>query len=141
MKKIINGNLYNTESAKLIGDTISGSGVNDLRYYYEQLYLKKTGEFFLSGRGGPMTKYAVSVDQNSYSGGSKIFPLSYEEAKEWSEKHLTADEYEDVFGAVTEDETKGIITLYLQRSTIEKLRRQAQESGQGLSALVESKLS
>lgn len=141
MKKIINGKLYNTESAKLIGDTVSGSGVNDFRYYFEQLYLKKTGEFFLSGRGGPMTKYAVNIDDNTFSGGSKIFPLTYEEAKEWAEKHLTADEYEDVFGAVTEDETKSIITLYLTRSTIENLRRQAQESGQGLSALVESKLS
>ena len=141
MKKIINGKMYNTESAKNIGNTYGGGGVNDFRYYFETLYLKKTGEFFLAGRGGPMSKYSVQVEQNSWSGGSKIIPLTYLEAKEWAEKALTADEYEDVFGPVKEDDTKQIITLYLQRQTVESLRRQAQESGTGLSALIESKLS
>ena len=62
MKKIIEGKMYNTETATYIGryrtDTMSR---RDFRYLEEELYQKRTKEFFLCGEGGAMTKYAKVI--------------------------------------------------------------------------------
>jgi hypothetical protein len=71
--------------------------------FSETLYRKKTGEFFLYGEGGPMTKYAVAEGSNSWRGGSRIMPLSFHEAREWAEEHLSGEEYEAIFGKVVEE--------------------------------------
>ncbi|MFA5382195.1 MAG: hypothetical protein WC356_03445 [Candidatus Micrarchaeia archaeon] len=140
MKKIIEGKKYDTDTAKLIGENSNGGSWNDFRHFEEELYQKKTGEFFLHGKGGPMTKYSRQVEQNSTSGSEKIIPLSFQEAREWVESHMEAEEYENLFGKIEEDESKTIVTLYLTRGLIERLRRESQEKGVGLSALIESKL-
>lgn len=99
MKKIINGKKYDTDTAKAIGfDTNCAS---DFHYWYESLYIKKTGEYFLYGKGGPMSRYCEYIGDCQTS-GEKIIPMTVEEAKEWAEKHLTADEYEEIFGEVEE---------------------------------------
>ena len=100
MKKIINGKKYDTDTAKKIATHSRCHG--DFSDYSETLYLKKTGEFFLYGSGGPMSKYATPAGQNSWSGGSEIIPLSKEKAQKWAEKHLGVDEYETLFGEVEE---------------------------------------
>lgn len=103
MKKIINGKLYNTDTAKALGSYDNGLGDGDFYHFNETLYLKKTGEFFLYGFGGPMTYYAESIgDGNWRSGGEKIFPQTEAEAKKWVEDHLDADTYIEIFGEVEE---------------------------------------
>ena len=57
MKSIIDGKTYNTESAKLIAKNWNGLGKSDFCYLSEELYKKKTGEFFIFGKGGARTKY------------------------------------------------------------------------------------
>lgn len=101
MKKIINGKKYNTETAKCVGNGTSNCGVTDFRYFDESLYLKKTGEFFLHGKGGGMTKYAIEVC-GSMMGSEKIIPLSQQEARAWGERYLDVEKYEEVFGVVEE---------------------------------------
>ena len=59
---------------------------------------KKTGEFFLVGKGGAESKYAIEVQINQYSGGESIIPISEEQARKWSERYLTVDEYIVIFG-------------------------------------------
>jgi hypothetical protein len=105
MKKIINGKRYDTETAQLIGST-SYSNRTDFYFWREELYRKKTGEFFLYGEGGPASKYSRQIEQNSWSGGKKITPLTREEAQEWAEKYLDADEYEEVFGRIEEGKSQ-----------------------------------
>jgi hypothetical protein len=101
MKKIINGKLYNTSTATLIGS--AGYGYpGDFSHWREELYRKKTGEFFLYGEGGPMSKYSRKIGQNEWSGGEKIHPLTLKEAQKWAEEHLDIEEYEQVFGVVEE---------------------------------------
>ena len=100
MKKIINGKKYDTETAKLCAS--GGNGRSDFSRCYEELYRKKTGEYFIYGEGGPMSKYSRSIDQNSWSGGEDILPVTEAEAKEWAEKHCTVEEYEEIFGEVEE---------------------------------------
>ena len=101
MKKIINGKMYNTETARVVGGTGYGCP-SDLDYWKEELYRKKTGEFFLYGEGGPMSKYARYCGQNQWAGGEEIIPLNLEEAQEWAETYLSAEEYEEIFGACEE---------------------------------------
>lgn len=102
MKQIINGKKYDTATAKEVGYYYNNYSVGDFHYYRENLYKKRTGEFFLYGVGGPMSKYAVTEGNNGWSGGERITPLTEEEAREWVEKHLNTDEYEEIFGEVEE---------------------------------------
>lgn len=140
MVKIVKGRKYDSETAKEVGSYSNAGGWRDFSHYEETLYKKRTGEFFLHGAGGPMTRYAERVDQNSWSGGSDIIPLTYEDAREWAEKHLDADVYETEFGVVDEDGSRAALNLSLPISLIDSLRREAVEKNVTLSALVESKL-
>ncbi len=101
MKKIINGRRYDTETATEVGHDWNGR-CTDFYHWRETLYQKKTGEFFLLGEGGPLSKYGEACGSNTLSDGCKIIPLSYQEATAWAEEHLTGDEYEAIFGEVEE---------------------------------------
>ena len=102
MKRIINRKLYDTATAKEIGSYSNGYGAGDFHYLYEALYRKRTGEFFLYGSGGAMTKYRVECGNRCWSGSDDIIPCTEEEAMEWAEEHLDADTYMEVFGEVKE---------------------------------------
>ena len=136
MKKIINGKRYDTSTAKLCGSD-SYSNPRDFHYWHEELYRKNTGEFFLYGEGGPMSRYAESCGQNGWTGGERIIPLSYESAGKWAEVHIDVDEYERIFGEVAEDDSKLPIGFHLSASTIERLKRKAAMEDSGLSEIVE----
>lgn len=97
MKKIINGKLYNTETATELGDFWNGLSTSDFRNLSETLYRKKNGEFFLYGQGGAMTEYSQPVGDMT-GGGEKIIPFTEEQARNWAEKRLDADEYIEIFG-------------------------------------------
>ncbi len=137
MKKIINGKVYDTDTAKEQGSWGNGGTWRDFNHMEETLYRKKTGEFFLHGEGGPMTKYAQPAGQNSWSGGDRIMPMSYAEAREWAEEHLEAEEYEAIFGAVTEDESRVQVCYSLSAATVEIIKRKAAELGISASAYIE----
>ena len=101
MKKIINGKLYNTETAEYLGNHSYGFR-GDFRRIDEDLYRTKNGAFFLAGEGGGLTKYRVDCDGNGWRGGSDIIALSEEEARAWVEAYLDAKDYIEIFGAPEE---------------------------------------
>ena len=140
MKKIINGKVYDTDKAKEPGIYCSPGNWNDFNYYEETLYQKRTGEFFLFGKGGPMTRYAEAEGQNSWSGGRRIMPMSYDEAKKWAEENLDADEYESIFGAIDESGAKMTVTLSIDSGKWEAAKREAAKRGIGISEYIESLL-
>ena len=84
-----------------------------------------------------MTNYAEATGINSWSGGERIMPLSFAEAREWAEKHLDVDEYEAIFGAVTEDESRVQVCYSLSAATVETIKRRAAELGISASAYIE----
>ena len=139
MKKIINGKIYDTETAKVLGSD-SYSNPRDFHYWGETLYQKRTGEFFLYGEGGPMSRYAQSIDQNSWSGGEKIMPLSAARAREWAEEHLDADDYEAIFGIPDEDAEPVMLSVQITAELSARIRQAAAEAGQSLTAYIEQAL-
>lgn len=100
MKKVINGKMYNTATAERIGG-YQYSTPDKYDYASEDLYRKHTGEFFLHGAGGPLSDWA-DVQSNGAFDGCVIKPMTLDEAKQWSEKHLSGDKYVEVFGEVAE---------------------------------------
>jgi hypothetical protein len=105
MRKIIDNRVYDTDKAHEVGSWDNGAYTTDFGYVSESLYRKRTGEYFLLGEGGARTQYAVAEGQSSWSGGSRIMPMSYAEAIRWADKHLPAEDYEAEFG--TPDEGDG----------------------------------
>jgi len=140
MKKILSGKLYDTETARSLGsDSYRGSS-SDFSWWHEELYLKRTGEFFLYGEGGPMSRYARTIDQNSWSGGEKIMPLSPAKAREWAEEHLSADEYEAAFGLPDEDAEDVAISMRIPAALNAQIRQAAAEKGVSLTDYIVSRL-
>ncbi len=126
MNKVIRGKRYNTESAKLVGAWEANEPENSDFWEKEELYQKRSGEFFLVGQGGAQTQYARFSMAGESKPGIELRPIEPEEASDWAEEHLTADEYEALFGPVAEDGSRGRITLTLLNSTIDTVRREAQ---------------
>lgn len=96
MKKIINGKVYDTETAKKISHYWNGLGTNDFRNLSETLYKSPKGTYFLYGDGGAMTRWSES-NGNTTWGSSDIVVLSIDSAKEWLERHGSEDEYASEF--------------------------------------------
>lgn len=137
MKKIVNGKIYDTATAERVGSWSSNRSTSDFSYCSEDLYRKRTGEFFLHGEGGATSKYAVSCGNNEWGYGKQIIPLSYDAARKWAEEHLPADRYEAIFGEVGEDESRAAVTLSLSASAVQKAKRAAAQQGVSLSAYIE----
>lgn len=125
MKKIIKGKVYDTETAKKLGCYENMQDVRNFNHFEEELYRKKTGEFFLYGHGGPASKYSRRVEQNAWAGGEDIIPLDYNNARAWAEENLDADEYEYIFGAVDEESEDVLLTFKAPAALDRKLQDKA----------------
>ena len=125
-----------------MGKWSNGGGWRDFNHMEEVLYRKRTGEFFLYGEGGPMTKYAQSTGQNSWSGGDMIIPLTAAKAREWAEEHLDADEYAEIFGMPDEGtDEKATLCIQVPVALAARIRANATEAEQSLSAYITQTLS
>lgn len=103
MKRVINGKVYNTETATEICDTGSNGGISQSDFNYEDsyLYVTKKGNFFIAGEGGAMSRFSSSCGQNSYCGGEGIVVVSREEALELAERaEMDPDEIAEYFTIV-----------------------------------------
>ena len=103
MKAIINGFRYNTEKADLIGNYDNGLSCSDFSNWHAGLYVtSRSKNYFLAGAGGAMTSYSRPAG-NMFSGGSKIIPLTKEDAFEWAERYLSAEIVEEHFPDMIKD--------------------------------------
>lgn len=122
MKKNINGKIYDTKTASLLGTWINGYIQRDPRCVIEELYRKR----------------AVFVDGKGWKAGAKIIPLNYENARMWAEEHLRGDDYQEIFGEVAEDDSRTAFSISLSASAAEIARRAAAAAETSLSAYIES---
>lgn len=139
MKKIIKGKKYDTDTAEHLASCSHGAK-RDFAYYEEELYRKRTGEFFLYGYGHAASRYAVRV-MGDFGPGEDIVPLTYDEAREWAERELSADEYEEIFGEVSEDEELVAVTVRVPASAKAALDREASKTGRSRGEIVADLLS
>lgn len=137
MKKIINGKVYDTQTAKEVGRWQSSYPMNDFHYYHEQLFKKKTGEFFLYGSGNAASPYSESCGMNEWCGGSKIIPLSFREAQEWTEKHLDGEEYCEIFGEPDEAAEDVLLGVRVSAAAAHKLKELSMMTGRSQNKIIE----
>lgn len=136
MKRVISGRLYDTETAREVAGW-SDRDPGDFRHVEETLYRKRTGEYFLHGYGGPMTRYGERERCGDGIGyGSAITPLTYDEAREWAEGHMGADEYQDEFGPASEGEVAHL-HLAVSEAARRALDSEASRTGETRSAIVD----
>lgn len=100
MKRVIGGKLYDTETAECVHEWSNGYFRNDFHHCEEALYKTAKGAWFLSGEGGPLSKYAEHVGNESH-GGDGIQVLTGEEALAWLERveapaDIIAEHFPDV---------------------------------------------
>lgn len=96
MKRVIEGKIYNTETATEICD-ISRGNSGDFDHINAELYKTKKGAFFIAGWGGASTGFARSTsDGNGRMGADGIIPLKENEALEYCE-YFAWDKVEEFF--------------------------------------------
>lgn len=123
MKKIINGKVYDTKTAKEIGyfnDQPTGN-------QQETLYRKRTGEFF--------------VQHWDIWNGDCINPISFKEAQKWLEDHGSAEQYAEVFGEPVENEKDVLLGIRVTAAAAAKLKLKASETGKTQSAILNELIS
>lgn len=104
MKTIINGVRYDTTKANVIGTHYHGTNTRDFEQWEATLYVTpQSGRYFLAGEGGPMTHYARHSGPNSWGGGSRIDPLTKDQAFEWAQRYLEPDDVDKYFHDMIED--------------------------------------
>lgn len=123
MRKIIDGKLYDTETAMEVGSSSHGCQI-DFNYYEETLYRKRNGEYFLAGYGNALSKYRVQVGVDRWDSGSAIFRMSFDEARKWAEDNLSVEDYMEEFELVESDDDV-TITVRVKDTTKKMLRRLA----------------
>lgn len=137
MKKIINGKLYDTSTAKKVGEYEPSPYRSDFHFFCETLYQKKTGEFFLHGEGNAASKYSRSCGQNEWCGSEKIMPMTFKEAQEWAEEHLDGEDYCEIFGEPDEEAEDVLLGIRVSAAAAAKLKRIASETGKPQNRIVE----
>lgn len=104
MRAIINGRRYDTDKAIEVGSASNNLSVTDFNHWSATLYkTPRSGDYFLAGEGGPMSRWARPAG-NMRSGGEGIIVFDTPaEALAWAEQHLPAATVEEHFGDLIED--------------------------------------
>ena len=97
MKKVIDGKVYDTDTATEIHEWDNGYSSDNFHWCSETLYRTSKGAFFLYGEGGAMSPYSRRVGDNSFGGGRNIQVLTDEEAIEWLGEHDGSDKILELF--------------------------------------------
>ena len=135
MKKRINTLSYDTETAKKLGEWSNNLPKTEFEHCSETLYKKRTGEYFLYGKGGALSKYSKHPygQKNDYVGGEDIIPLTRDEAQRWFEKannddsDLATDEvYDREFGQIVKSDEMVDLHVQISKGAFQKLERLVQ---------------
>lgn len=96
MKKVIDGKLYNTETARLI-KTIGADTITDINQWGAKLYQTKKGEYFLHRYSGANSCEAIKTTSGSYIDGENIYPANLENIAQWVDSHYDEWVFERLF--------------------------------------------
>ena len=87
-----------------------------------------------------MSRYAEPDVGGGWTGGEKIIPMSEDNAKEWIEDNLDADDYESVFGEVEEDtaQISAVITANVKSKLDDLKKRTGETTAEIITRLIEA---
>lgn len=85
MKRVIDGRIYNTQTADEVCELVCHHYPGDFQFHETTLYRTPKGAYFLAGKGGPMSMWAQPEGNNGYSGGSGLRVIDAEEARGYAE--------------------------------------------------------
>lgn len=97
MKKIIEGKLYNTDTAECLHSWDNGYFGGDFKYRSKDLYRTPNGRLFLHHTGGAMTDMKQTAGSNTWSGGEDIEVIDEVTAVRFLETHNGADVIMELF--------------------------------------------
>lgn len=99
MKRILDGKIYDTETATKLAD-ISGPAVGrgDFVYNDTWLYRSPGGTFFMAGRGGAQSRWSKPIGGNGSGPGEGLILISDAEARKLFELFGDMDKYAQYFG-------------------------------------------
>lgn len=124
MYKIKNNRRFNTAAATPI---LKAGEFNPEDPYSveETLYRKKrTGEYFIAGKGGGETKYAVRAPDGSTIPGEDANPVSLEVARQWIKTHVPKEDPYEIIPEPGEDEKMGV-NVIMPKNLISKIEEEA----------------
>lgn len=88
MKKIINGKRYDTETSEVISEWDNSLDCGNFRHYEETLYRTRNGNWFLHGKGGPLSPYAETSDNGRcHTGSEDLLAFTADAAADWLAAH------------------------------------------------------
>jgi hypothetical protein len=96
MKKIIDGVLYNTQTAELVAEKCDNWDTHNFNFCHESIFRTKKGNFFFHGEGGAASKYA-EYSGNSSSFGEIIRTLSDDQVFKLLESWNEVESLEQLF--------------------------------------------
>jgi len=102
VRQVIEGKLYDTETAELIHDWFNGRYVSDFKYREKTLYRTKKGAYFIHHVGGAMTDMAVPVG-NGMGGSEAIEPIDETTAIRFLESHGGSEKILELFPEYAEE--------------------------------------
>jgi len=98
MIRVWDKKVYDTTKAEEIAFYDAPIPVNDYNWYTETLYRTKKGNWFLAGRGGPMSQWNESDGFGEMTGSYGIRPLERGDALNWLQSHEMPDHIIQYFG-------------------------------------------
>lgn len=128
MDSIIGTRRYNTETAKKVLSV--ESDIHTDSYYKEDLYQKRTGEYFLHCKGGPQSKYRdYNKGQGCWVESEVILPLSIDSMNSWVAENFDrdSDAIKDLFDPKDGDYT--MISARISSKSKKLLSEQANRMG------------
>lgn len=142
MKKIIQGRVYDTSTAHMVGEASGVPFQDRMRRFREALYKKRTGEYFLAGSGGPLSQWAVPYSpEGGLAEGSGIRPLTWEQARDWGERYMSPEAYVAEFGDADEaGEGQVVISVRVKAASKAALDREAARTGRTKGAILDELL-
>lgn len=114
MRKIIKNKVYDTATAQYIGAYL-GDWEDSTRWRREELYKKRTGEYFLYSEG--------------HEEPEKITPLDFDEAKRWGKDHLEEVEFEIEFEVASDDNAVTRLHVEIPTSLNDRLELERSKMG------------
>lgn len=138
MKKVIGGSVYNTDTARKVGQWDNGK-LDGPEWGRETLYQTKSGRYFLRFAGGPDSEHAEVAADGQRSRGVRLQPISPSDAAAWAADRMSPQQFSAEFGPPANPKELEQLNLSIPAGVKSKLERMKAETGKSISQIVSEK--